>query len=180
MSTIDLKAGPAAVRKLKGHLLKAAGVSLWSAAIRGVQVLQTQLIAAASPSPVDRGLYRAGWRVEPHMNGQLIDGADIYNVEPYAAVIERGARPENIKVGGALINALAEWAKRKGLKGADDPKQTKQIAWAIAMSMKRRGIFNRNGQQGLHLLEKLITERMPALYREEFARAAAASKPSNG
>lgn len=172
--TIPLNAGPAALRKLKGNLLKAAGRSLYSAGIRGVSVLQTQLIPGAVPAPVDRALYKAGWRCDPHLVGDHIAGCDIYNVEPYASIIERGARASNIKVGRAMIDALAEWAKRKRLKGAK--KSARSIAWAIAMSMKKKGIFNRNGTEGLHLLEKLITERMPAIYQAEFEREVRAMK----
>lgn len=165
--TIPLSAGPAAIQALTGKLRKRAGLALYSAGLRGVQVLQTRLIPAAVPQPSDRGLYKAGWRCEPHRAGDTVDGCDIFNVEAHAALIEKGVRGANVKPGRLMINALAQWARRKGLKGAEDPKQARAIAFAIANRMKQRGIFN--GGQGFHLLAKLMTAHMPGLIREEMA-----------
>ncbi len=69
-----------------------------------------------------------------------------------AGIIEDGARAENIKVGKIMIDALEAWVKRKGIgKGEMEPRQ---IAWAIAISMKKRGIFN--GGKGLKILAKAV------------------------
>ena len=173
MPSIDLKASPELVAKLGPKFRQAAGRALYSAALRGISKIQTELILAASPSPVDRGLYRAGWRAEPYLSGSELGGADIYNVEAHAAFIERGVRPANVKIGSAMLAALAEWAKRKGLDGAGTARGARQVAWAIARSMKRRGIFK--GGTGLRVLEKLMTLHMPGIVREEFAREAAAA-----
>jgi hypothetical protein len=172
MPSIPLKDAPAYFLKAGPKLRKAAGRALYSAALRGVSILQTQLIPAASPSPVDRRLYAAGWRAEPHMAGDGLDGADIYNVELHAVFIEKGVRAANVKPGKLMIQALAEWAKRKGLDGADTPQGARSVAFAIAQSMKRRGIW---GEKGLHLLAKLMGHHMPKLVQEEFRREAAAS-----
>jgi hypothetical protein len=141
-----------------------------SAAFRGLGIIQNELIPAESPQPIDRGAYRAGWRVEPTDHG-----ADIVNDLPYAPVVEWGARAENIKVGRAMIQALAEWAKRKGFsppsipRGGDPDKAWERIAWAISTAMKTRGIFNREGRRGLRIGEKAAA-RVRAFLQEEIAR----------
>ena len=172
MPSIPLSQGASYVAKLGPKFRAAAGRALYSAAARGVQVLQTELIPRATPSPVDRGLFRAGWRFEPHLAGSEIDGADLFNVEAHATFIERGVRAANVKAGAAMIRALAEWARRKGLSGADTDAGARQVAFAIARSMRRRGIW---GEKGLRLLETLMKARMPRIVREEFAREAAAA-----
>lgn len=172
MSVYDLKYGARELDKLGVKLRKDAGLSLYSAALRGVSVIQTQLIPARVPQPVDRGLYRAGWRAEPFVEGDAIMGADIYNVEPWAVFIEKGVRAANVKIGGAMLRALAEWATRKGIvKGNDDPKK---VAWAIAKSMQKKGIFK--GGAGLGVLLELMTKHMPKIAREELKRQAASGK----
>lgn len=172
MQSIPLKDAPAYFLKVGPKMRKVAGRALYSAAVRGVQVMQTQLIPAATPSPIDRALYKAGWRAEPHLAGADLDGADLYNVELHALFIEKGVRAKSVKAGRAMLNALAEWAKRKGLDGADTPQGARSVAFAIAQSMKRRGIWN---EKGLGLLAKLMKDHMPKLVNEEFRREAAAS-----
>src|ERR1700677_3188412 len=102
---------------------------------------------------------------------------------PYASVIENGAQAANVKIGRAMIDALAEWARRKGLNG-HDPKgrsspdayaQARQIAWAIARAMQGtakvegKGIFNRNGEQGLGIARK-AAKRVAEFVGEEVNR----------
>ena len=142
---------------------------LYSAALRTVQHIQTSIIPNEPRPPVDRGAFRAGWRA-----GKLSNGAIIENTLPYASVIERGARAENVKISGPMIEALTEWVKRKGLAGnkprgdrTEYDSQARNIAWAIAVSMKRRGIFNDG--QGLRVLEK-AEKMIPKFVREECAR----------
>jgi hypothetical protein len=130
-----------------------------SAAMRLVQHILTSVIPATSPVPVDRGMYRAGWRAV-----RTEEGADVYNSMPYAAIIEYGARAENIKIGRAMIDALADWAKRKGLASSDD---ARQVAWAIAKAMQKKGIYN--GGKGLRVLER-ATEKVQQFLQEEYAR----------
>lgn len=146
-----------AVARKKAHLLNA----MEAAGRRTVVHLQTEVIAQAQPHPpVDRGLFRAGWHLHRHARGIVI-----YNITPgnYGPIIDRGARAANIKVGRKMIDALAGWAKRKGLN-PDGPGERlrgkrrpgveayRGVAWAIAMRMKKRGIFN--GGKGLRILEK--------------------------
>lgn len=91
--------------------IKIAGAAirgLRSAGLRGVAEIVTFIIPARSPQPVDRGLFRAGWKSLP-----TNDGCTIENMEPHAIFIEHGVK--NIRVGRKMIDALAEWAVRKGI-----------------------------------------------------------------
>jgi hypothetical protein len=125
-----------------------------STAFRIVEVITTEIIPDQNPPPIFQSAYRAAWHAEPTK-----DGADIVNTVPYASVIEDGARGENIKIGRVMIDAIAEWVLRKGLVGklgkggasSTQLTQARAAAWAIAVHMKKVGIFNRNGTQGLQI-----------------------------
>jgi hypothetical protein len=184
MPTIDLAYAPAHFGAMGEKLRVAAERGLVSAAARGVQVIQTQIIPSRSPQPVDRGIYRAGWRSSP-----TTGGAQITNNEPSAVLIEEGVRANNIRAGRVMVKALVEWAKRKGLqrliatqsrvsfkagkavhtstkvKGVTD----EAIAWAIIGAMKRKGIFNRPGP-GLGILRELVDKHLPNIVEEEITR----------
>lgn len=148
-------------KNLQEKAEKATHYALWMTANRVVSIIQNELIPSANPQPVDRGMYRAGWKAA------LIEkGAEVTNSLPYASIIEYGARAENIKIGRKMLDALAEWAQRKGI--AEDDVEAGQIAWAIARSMQKRGIFN--GGTGLRILEKAMA-RVPDIFREEMAKA---------
>lgn len=163
MSTIDLKLAGPAIKKLTAQARAKVGLGLYSAAVKGVGVIVSQIIPSRIPQPVDRGVYRAGWRSGPIMKGGAIVGGEIWNSETHAAFIEAGVRPENIRISRAMLNALAEWAQRKGF--VPDAKQAQSMAWAIARSMKKRGIFG-NGK-GLGILAELMSKRMPAIAETE-------------
>ena len=156
MPTLTIAEYKKLVVSYKGRFREAAVRGLHSAAARGVQVLQTELVPSRVPQPVDRGLFRAGWRFFPDP-----DGAWITNVEPHAAHVEYGVRAENVKPGRKMIAALAEWAARKGL--AEKGEEAVSAAWAIAKAMRRRGIFGK----GMHLLDELMQDRMPDIVKEE-------------
>ena len=166
---IDLVRAPEWVRSLEGKMHKAALKGLLSAAQRTVSVIVTEIIPREERAPVDRGVYRAGWRAR-----KLDDGALVYNNTPHAGIVEYGARAENIKVGKRMIDALTEWIIRKGLVGrasgkagkASQATEARQIAWAIATSMKKKGIF---GGKGLGIMRKARL-RIPALIEEEVRR----------
>jgi hypothetical protein len=183
---IDIKQAPAWVLKLGKQARGAALRGLYSAGLRTVEHIQTSIIPTESPIPVDRGAYRAGWVCENVSGGVLI-----YNKMPYASIIEYGARAENIKIGRAMIDALTQWVRRKGIGaystrrfkgGMEGSKPTltqkvtlhrlkepeaRQIAWAIAKSMQKNGIFN--GGKGLRVLEKAL-RHAPRFIAEEIAR----------
>jgi hypothetical protein len=155
-TVMSLKQGATWVRSLSNNFPTAAKRGLYSAGLRIMADLQND-----NALPRDRGTYRAGWRCDP-----TDYGADVYNVANHAIHIEGSVRPENVKIGRPMIDALAEWAKRKGLGITYKPVQEgkkggrwvagkgyvraikpaanalRQIAWAIAMSIKRRGLFN--------------------------------------
>jgi hypothetical protein len=151
---------------------EAALKGVFAAAQRTVQYIVTTLIPNEPRPPVDRGAFRAGWRA-----GKLPNGAIVQNTLPYASVIEHGARAENVKISHAMIEALTQWVMRKGLAGkaprgkgarrAEYEVEAKNIAWAIAVSMKRRGIFN-NGQ-GLQILAR-AENMIEKFVREEVRR----------
>lgn len=158
-TVIDLDKAEAWVAGIAKRHRAAAVKGLHSAALRGVQVIVTQIIPARSPQPVDRGIYRAGWRAV-----LLDDGADIENLEPHAVFIEEGVRAANVKVGGALIKALTEWVTRKRIASG---KEAVGVAWAIAKTMQRRGLY---GQRGLGVLRELVERHLEKIVQEEVAR----------
>lgn len=158
------------VRDVEVGLRAAVARGLFSAALRGVQVIQTQIIPARTPQPVDRGVYRAGWRAVPRP-----DGADIENLEPVAPLVEDGVRAANVKPGRLMIRALASWVVRKRLASAEE---AEGVAWAIAQTMKQRGIFGRG--QGLGILRELVTQRLDRIIREEVEREIGRSDPGGG
>lgn len=158
MITYRLDQLPEFEKWVRKGLLKAAQRGVISAAMRTVQAIQTEIIPNESPPPVDQGAFRAGWKAEPTK-----DGARIYNDIPYGVIIDGGARAENIKVGRKMIEALTKWIRRKGIAGRRPKaraavgqweRDTEQMAWAIAMAMKKKGIFNRDGKKGLRISQK--------------------------
>lgn len=150
------------VKHIHDRTLKATRRGLVSAAMRLVGVIQNELIPAENPPPINMRAYTAAWIARASEMGM-----DVVNTIPYAAIIEFGARAENIKVGREMIDALAKWAQQKGI--ATDDADARQAAWAIATSMTRKGIFNRGGSQGLRIAEK-AGARAPAIASEEIRR----------
>lgn len=151
---------------IEDSLKQAARRAILGACLRVVQKISTEVIPAEPKPPIDRRVYAAGWRAKAIPNGALIQ-----NTVPYSSVIERGAKAENIKVGKKMIDALTEWVMRKGLVGAgkgaaanDARAEARKIAWAIAMSMKKRGIFD--GGEGLHILAKAL-KGFQEIFRKE-------------
>lgn len=161
MSLIQLAQAAAHFEGMKRKFRKAGLCGLEAAAQRGKMVIITQIIPSKTPQPVDRGIFRGGWQVQPTK-----DGADLYNTETHAAFIEHGVRAENVKIGAQMIVALAEWALRKGL--AEDQKEAISIAWGIAKTAQRRGIFN--GGKGFKILEECRKSYLPRFIREEVKR----------
>jgi hypothetical protein len=163
------------VARFLGQTIDAAAErAVLSLALRIVQRIVTHEIPVQHPEPVDRGAYRAGWRAK-----NIAGGAEVRNTLPYAAVIEWGARAENVKIGRLMIIALSGWVVRKGLIPPQEGKNAAvrrgrvqiaatKMAWAIAMAMKKRGIFNRDGK-GLRILEKAM-KRADDFFEEELLR----------
>lgn len=168
---IPLAKAPMWVHLLGEDMKEAARKGLFSAAQKIVAHIQTEVIPQEDRPPVDTAAYKAGW-----LPKRVDNGAIITNTLPYAPIIEYGARASNIKPGRAMIDALTKWVRRKGIGGgttkSGKPKkataeEARQIAWAIAMSMTRNGIYN--GGTGLRILEKAM-KRAPKFIEEEIRR----------
>ena len=164
MARIDLFQAPAWVTVMGKEVREAAKKGLLSAAIRTVSHIQNEIIPKEPRVPVDRGIYRAGWRAQ-----KIPEGALVVNTVPHALFIEHRMKAGNVRAGQAMLAALTEWVRRKGLagKGSLAGAEARRIAWAIAMSMKRKGIFD--GGKGLHILEK-ATKQIPRFIDEEVKR----------
>ncbi len=160
MSVVDLKQADAAVDEIALRMFKASNLGLLSAAMLGVQRIVTRIIPSRSPTPVDRGVFRAGWRAYGE-----VDGAVIENLEPSAILIEEGVRAANVKIGRLMLTALELWIVRKGIASAA---AAPKVAWAIAKNMQKRGVFG--GGQGLGILRELIEKDLPQLMHDEIAR----------
>lgn len=151
-------------RKLDDAIKKAAHIAVLATANRIVQLIVTDLIPSAEPPPQDRGIYKAAWRAEP-----ITQGAAVFNTAPHAPFIEYGVRARNVKIGKKMIDALAEWAIRKGLvsgKGASRAAEARGVAFAIATKMKQRGIW---APKGLRILEKGML-KLNDFLQEEYPR----------
>ncbi len=180
MSRISINATGRWLTKLEGGMLKAAKLGLYSAGLRLQEHIQTGVIPGEKPPPVDRGTYRAAWKTKREGDGSAVL---VYNATTQALFIERGVRAGNVKIGRAMISALAEWVRRKNIgakttiskKGVARVKkatleEATSIAWAIAKGMQKRGIFNR-GEDGGGLRVLAKAEKMaPKYMREEIAR----------
>lgn len=181
---------------LAKQMQAAALKGLYSAALRGKQLLVTREIPSKTPPPVDKGIYKAGWQVE-----KLPKGAAIYNAVPYAAAIEDGVPAGNVVLSTKFQIALAEWLQRHGgarrstpLKAgsggggqrpkvnrtgtAQDPAAARMqsvspalwaSAGAVMHALKRRGIFKRGA--GLQVLGDFAKSGLPAVIREEMDKA---------
>lgn len=153
-------AGDFFVREFGPAMRKAASKGLYSAAVRSVQLIQTEAIARATPSPVDKGIYRAGWRAEK--DGE---GAIIFNSVPWAGLIERGVPAANVVVSRRAVEAIGEWAVRK----LGVPRErASSVAFGILRSLQRRGIFRRG--EGLRILETFTRDRLPNIVADEVRR----------
>lgn len=163
MATIPLRMAASWLDRVHTDVRGAALKAALSAAMLGVRDIKAVIIPGITPHPpVNRGLYRDGWRFQ-----KIPDGARIYNrVYPQAPLIEFGVRGSNINIGRAMIIALAEWITMKGLAFKNPGDTLEGVAWAIAKSMQKRGIFNEGDSHGFHVIDKAI----PAMLAE-FERA---------
>jgi hypothetical protein len=164
VSKISITEAPAWVKGLEGALHRAAVRGIHSAGQRLVGHVQ-EVIASEPRQPVDRAIYKDAWRSTPEATG-----AYVHNDSPHAVFIEDGVRGDHVKVGRKMVDALVEWVQRKGLT-RDVPKESRssaarQIAWGIAKSMQKKGIFGEG--KGLHILEKAL--RMAPKFIEEEVR----------
>lgn len=149
---------------------KVAGRALQSTGLRIVQKITAVVIPGEPRPPIDRRVYAAGWRAR-----KLPDGTMVENTVPYAGIVEDGARAGHVKIGRRMIDALAEWVLRKGMAGkagrgeqakAERLAEARRIAWAVAMAMKKNGIF---GGKGLKILNKGLKD-LGSTFKDELRR----------
>lgn len=161
-NVVRLSEAASAFADLQGAMRRAAFRGLILAGSRGLQKLVVEIIPRRLPPPVDRGLFRAGWKLRIGS-----DYVEIYNDEPHGVFVEEGVRASNVKPGRAMLEAIAAWAQRKGI--ASSPDEAKHIAWAIVRQMQKAGIFNDRGpyKRGLGVLRELVDHYLDDLVRAE-------------
>jgi hypothetical protein len=131
MSTISLDGLPSFIGGLFKEYRERQKKGLLEAALKGTSWIKSELIPGIKPfQPSDRGSFKAGWNFKPTDNG-----AEIFNPVPHAPFINFGVRASNVKVIGPH---LEEWVRRKGIADGND---IPRVAWAIAMVLRRKGIF---------------------------------------
>ena len=153
MATVNLKVAASWLDRVRSDVRGAAMKAALSAAALGVRDIQSVIIPGITPHPpINKGLYRMGWKFQ-----RIEGGARIFNrVYPQAPLIEFGVRASNVKPGRAMIIALAEWITQKGLAFKNPNDTLESVAWAIAKSMQKRGIFNQGNSSGFHVIDKAI------------------------
>jgi hypothetical protein len=132
---------------------------VYSAALKAKQDIVATEIPAVDPSPVNKGVYKAGWQVEKLQN----EGAAFYNSVPYAKYIEWGVPPMNVATSLKAIQAIAEWARNK--LGGLDEKQALNVAHAIMTNMKKNGIFKQG--KGLLIMTNYVNKKLPGVLKRE-------------
>lgn len=161
---ITINQAPAWAKRLEGKMHDAALKGVRSAGQRLVAHVQ-EVVDAEPRKPVDKAIYRGAWRAKQVPNGSLV-----YNDAPHASIVEDGVRAENVKVGRKMIDALADWVDRHGMVRdvgkAGRAAAARSVAFAIANSMKVRGIF---GGTGLKIFHK-ANAATPRFLEEEIQR----------
>lgn len=118
MGTINIEPGQlgARLRSDANGAPKAVQRAMFSAGQRGKALL-------VKDSPTDRGILRNAWKVI-----KLSDGVEIVNDQPYAGIVEGGARPFRISSDG--IWALKAWVMRMFKSGRMFPEGAQsKISW---------------------------------------------------
>jgi len=161
---------PEFIRYVEGRLKEAAQRGMLSAAHRTHQYILTNLIPKALPHPpVDRGIYRAAWRVDgSHEDISLV------NNSPHASIIEDGARATNIKIGRAALDALTSWVQRKGIGVSQAPPFNPDAAPKPASPDEQNAKLFNDAVKALRKLLKQLTNLIKSL------RIGAETKTSTG
>lgn len=174
MPTISLDKADAWLAERAKLYRTAALKGVLSAGLRTVNYILTSIIPQTKPEPVARGVYRSGWRAV-----KIKNGVSVQNSLPHAMLIEYGVKAANVKVGMKMIDALTEWVRMKGIGGRlathgkrlylikANHDEARSIAWAIAMNMKKKGIFN--GGKGLNILGRAM-KMAPTFLVQEVSR----------
>lgn len=120
-------------------------------------------------SPVDRGILRNAWKVI-----RISEGAELVNDQPYAGVLERGARPFKISREG--LEALAGWVKRKILSGGQGRHSGAAKRHQLENRDANKKFKSKKGVQGPKLNTNLKSLRADALEKEAMSIAYAIAK----
>lgn len=159
--TIDL--APEWLRRSGDKVKKAAILGMRTAAARSVTHIQTVIIpntrlaSGRLAPPIDTRGYTAGWRAKPLDKGAIITHVN----QKLAAIVEHGINAKNVKIGRAMLTALASWALRKRI--ATTTAEAAQVAWAIAKT------FEKKGMEGRKVLERAQPD-IRQFVRREVAR----------
>jgi len=99
------------------------------AALRGVPAA---VAATDDEGLVDAGVFKNSWKAEANS-----DGAELRNDAPYAPAIEHGRRPGRP---GPPYGPILEWVRSKlVLNGVVAPEEAESVAYAIRLSIHRKG-----------------------------------------
>jgi hypothetical protein len=142
MTTIrlSLKDFPASYRQLGPRLNEAALRGAMRGAHHAVATLQRATSAAGPANPqgvgtggaVNTGHYKRAWKAE-----RLSDGARVYNVAPYASVIEHGRRAGTKMPPKEVIT---RWIQRRLGKPL---KEARAMAFVVQRAIAKRGLVGR-------------------------------------
>ena len=141
---MNLSEWPAHLARLGKEFMPAAHRGLLDGAQRclPLMVQRTDKAPPASPTglfgAVNFGHYRRAWRVD-----QLSNGAMVYNMAPYAGVIEYGRRPAAVSKQG--LKQIQLWAKRR--HGLDD-RAARAVAWSIGQRLRTNPLWPRHVMTG--------------------------------
>lgn len=187
MATITIGAGALGARIRADH--KGAPKAVERAILSGLHRGRAYIVGK---TPVDRGILRNAWRVIKLSTG----GGELVNDQPYAGILERGARP--FKISKAGHEALAGWVFRKILNGtiqvkkaggrfssltgnqrhrhtvkANLEEEADRIAWAIAKKWEKLGMKGKRFVwQALPKLAELMEEEINRSLTNFFNRPA--------
>lgn len=167
----DIKQYPFLLGKMTNELRKAQERGFESAGAKIVQYLQTVAIPGTRPQPVDRGLYRAGWKYKT-----IKGGVYVFNRVTHAMFVEYGVR--KVVPGKKLVEAIAAWVRRKGIgsrvvtskKGTSrivkaNKEKAKAIAFAIINGAKKKGGFFDQGR-GLKVFKRALP-KISKIFQDE-------------
>jgi len=156
-----------AYKNLAAGQFKAARRGAIRGALRAVSTLILATGKAGSANPghtgeggaVNTGHYKRSWKHEA-----LPDGARVYNLAPYASIIEHGRRPGKFPP----ISMIEKWAQRRlGLT----PKEAKAAAFPIARAIAKRGLVGRKVMTNvLPKIEKDFLEEVEKELAKELAK----------
>lgn len=149
---------------------EAAPEAVRKALVEGAVTLRGELvqqaIASSAPQPVDRGQYKAGWRMS-----EVAGGAVVFNLTPQALWMERGRAP-----GPVPLKPIRDWVRRKGFWRAEvkarrrdrthRPGDTDRIIDRIALAVARK--IAEQGIEPRWVLRRSVgalEQRLPGLLR---------------